>query len=556
MTCADRDRRFWGLLAGPVAWHSAWCGLILLSTALCYGQVRHAEFVKWDDLNYVISNLHVHAGLTWDTLRWAFTTTEECNYHPLTWLSHALDWQLFGGWAGGHHVVNVGLHMTNALLVYAVLCRMTGAAHRSGMVAVLFALHPLHVESVAWVSERKDVLSTCLALFSLHAYVSFVNHRRAAGTQCDAGRASWRYGLMILLFAAGLLCKPMLVSLPFLMLLLDFWPLCRWPGPVWPLLREKLPLFALSAASCVATFYAQYNGGATAVVQHLGFIGRLANAAVAYSFYLNKTFLPTGLAFMYPHPGTWPAGKVALSMLLLAAISAAVARCARTRPHLVVGWLWFLGLLVPVIGIVQVGGQAYADRYTYLPLCGIFIMGAWSIPGPGPGPGLGPGSRRYALVCIGVGAAVLLGLGLLTHAQVGTWRNSRALFTRGIAVVPDNAGAYNWLGVDAVDHGELKAAESYFKRALALGIDGGDRDVWSHYNLANVLIRLERDDEAIPYLVWGIPRPELEKNDVYLKDALHARPAAARADFYRQLAAALEGQGKDRDALRYSRLAP
>jgi hypothetical protein len=380
------------------------CVGLFVGTLLLFSRALHNEFLDLDDPDYVTHNVHVQAGLTWATLRWALTSGDASNWHPLTWLSHALDCQLFGANPAGHHATSVVIHALNALLVFLVLRRLTanwsaglqtrressvvvkhagaetGVPARSqscewlcAFSAALFAWHPLRVESVAWISERKDVLSVFFALLTLWSYAVFAGKQRAA----ERGAKRF-YALALTAFTAGLLCKPMLVTLPFLLLLLDNWPLQRLAHGAWPsaiawrrLLAEKIPFLVLAAASCVVTYLVQSNGGA--VVENLPLSARLANAVVSLVRYLGKYFWPFDLAIGYPTPERWaPATVIGAALLVLAISALAVVQRERCR-WLLVGWLWFLGTLVPVIGVVQVGLQAMADRYTYLPLLGIQI---------------------------------------------------------------------------------------------------------------------------------------------------------------------------------------
>jgi Flp pilus assembly protein TadD len=402
----------------------------------------------WDDQQYVLENPHVTGGLTAGNLRWALTSFLAGNWHPLTWASHMLDVRLFGLAAWGHHLTNVLLHLANTLLLYLLLRGLTGAAGRSLLVAALFAVHPLHVESVAWVAERKDVLSTLLGLLALGAYLRYAR-RPSPG----------RYGAVVALFAAGLTAKPMLVTLPFLLLLLDAWPLGRlgrasWRGP----LLEKLPLLALSAASSVVTFRAQVSAGAYSPYT---LPARLTNAVVAYGRYLGKTFAPVGLSAYYPHAEeTLPLGLTAGTLLGLCLATALVVLVRHRRPWLAVGWFWFAGTLVPVIGLVQVGQQAIADRYTYVPLIGVFIAAAWSL---GEAAARRP-AWRPALVA--VPALAVAALSVASIVQLRTWRDSVALYTRAIEVTPGNWLAHFNLGVHYQEQGREEEAAAHYRAAL------------------------------------------------------------------------------------------
>ena len=354
--------------------------LALLTLALYWPVVGH-DFVNYDDGLYVTDNPHVQAGLTLDNIAWAFSTGHASNWHPVTWLSHLIDFSCFGWFAGGHHLVNVLFHTANTLLLFLLLRRLTGSLWRCAIVAALFAWHPLHVESVAWVAERKDLLSLFFLLLSLSAYVGYVK-------QPSPGR----YTLTLACFALGLMAKPMIVTLPCLLLLLDWWPLARLrlsatdagenPSPrshLWPLVCEKLPFFALAAASCVVTVWTQHQTGALRTFHAVPLSARLANTVTAYACYLWKMIWPADLAVLYPMPSSWPLAMVLGSALALAGLSLFAWRWRTQFPWVVVGWCWFVVTLVPVIGLVQVGEQAMADRYTYLPLIGVFLALTWGV---------------------------------------------------------------------------------------------------------------------------------------------------------------------------------
>jgi tetratricopeptide (TPR) repeat protein len=394
------------------------------------------DFITYDDPTYVTENAHVRGGLTWEGFRWAFRSTEASNWHPLTWLSHMADYQVFGSHPWGHHLTSVLLHALNALLLFAVLRRMTGATWRSLFVAALFGLHPLHVESVAWIAERKDVLSTTFWMLVLWSYT-----RRVELTQAPGPGALAYYCLTLLFFALGLMCKPMLVTLPCALLLLDFWPLGRWKGASasarWILLAEKVPFVALSAASCAVTLFAQKSGGTVGSVEDFPWHVRLANAVITYCRYLGKCFVPMKLAVFYPFFAEQPPLRTTLMACgLLVAVTAGAVALFRRRPYLLVGWLWFVGTLVPVIGVVQVGGQSMADRYTYVPLIGIFIMLAWGI-------GDATLSWRNRSRFLGIGAGVVLtALAAVTSLQLSYWRDGARLFRHALAVTENNWAAH------------------------------------------------------------------------------------------------------------------
>jgi hypothetical protein len=383
------------------------CMALAAAVAAAYAPLWDAGFAGLDDHLYVSGNPHVQQGLTREGVAWALGSTKASNWHPLTWLSLMLDCQLFGAGAGSHHLVNVGFHVANSVLLFLVLRRMTGRRWPSALVVALFALHPLHVESVAWVAERKDVLSTLFWILTMGAYVRYA---RRPGVL--------RYLPVFAFLLLGLMAKPMLVTLPFVLLLLDYWPLGRLAraeagatglapsgevaggrrAKVWRLVLEKVPLLVLAAASCVVTFAVQRHGEAVMPLERLALPARMANAAVSCVAYLGKMVWPQGLTVLYPYPADRPAWEVAAAAAFLLAVTAAAAALVRRRPYLAVGWFWYLGTLVPVIGLVQVGEQPMADRYTYVPLIGTFIMVAWAA-GDLAGGGGGRDRRGPGLSC-------------------------------------------------------------------------------------------------------------------------------------------------------------
>jgi tetratricopeptide (TPR) repeat protein len=446
---------------------------LALAVLAAFWPVLSAEFINHDDDFYVTRNPIVQRGLTAEGVRWAWTATEVANWHPVTWMAHMLDWQLFGAAPAGHHATSLALHVLNTLLLFSVLDRMTGAPWRSALVAALFGLHPLHVESVAWVSERKDVLSTCFWFCATLAWVAWLGHPRA-----------WRYALAAACLALGLAAKPMLVTLPATLLLLDWWPLGRLtqlrPG-AWALVREKLPLAMLVVASSAATVAMQSRGHAVASFAEFPLGGRVENAIVAYATYLWKTVWPIGLVLPYAYLGDRPRWEVGACLVLLAVVTAAAVRLRRARPYLLVGWLWYLGTLVPVIGLVQVGAQPFADRYTYVPLVGVFLAAAWALPAAAPR-------------AVGAAAAgVLLVLGVLTHAQARRWHDSVTLFTHTLAVEERNPVAHTLLGMALAEQRDLERAVGHFERALEL------RPAFSaaHVALGAALAQLGRADDAV-----------------------------------------------------------
>ena len=471
---------------------------LILTTLTAFGQVGNHEFVNFDDNVYITDNLHIRNGVSLQGLCWAFTTGHATNWHPLTWISHMLDIQLFGLKAQWHHLTNLLFHIANVLLLFFVLHRMTKALWQSAFVAALFALHPLHVESVAWISERKDVLSTFFWMLTLIAYRCYAESPRLK-----------TYLVVIAFFALGLMAKPMLVTLPFVLLLLDYWPLERFrkrnsaqgvirtevlspvstrkkkgktgkqapristevekpatPEFQWtlvrPLVLEKIPLFALTILSCAATYIAQKEGGAVAPTEVFTTGVRVANAFISYLTYIAKMIWPDNLAMFYPHPGPSPFWQVLGAVLLLVAVTFAVIRAAKRSPYLPVGWLWFTGTLVPVIGIVQVGSQAMADRYTYIPSIGLFIMTAWGVP-------VLLKKHRYAKEILAASSALcLLLLFALTLAQVGYWRDSISLFDHTLDVTENNYYIHTSRGGVYNDLGNYTRAIADFDRAIQL----------------------------------------------------------------------------------------
>ena len=478
MTSLRPDRKFF-LLA---------CLVLALGTLVLYSPVAQFSFVDFDDDEYVSENPVTQAGLTWQGLQWAFNGIHVGNWHPLSWLSHELDCQLFGLHAGAHHLVNVAFHIANTLLLFALLRGLTGAAGRSAFVAALFAWHPLHVESVAWVAERKDVLSTFFWLLTLMAYARYANDSKLKTK--DAKRF---YALALLACAAALLSKPMAVTLPFTLLLLDVWPLKRFPifdfqFPVFAkMFIEKIPFFFLSLALCAVTFLAQHGAGA---VSALAWSIRLANVPVAYLRYLGKTFWPADLAIVYPYVYHWPAATVAGAVLLLALVSALALARVRRQPWFAVGWFWFLGTLVPVIGFVQVGAQAMADRYFYIPSIGLFIALVW---GATELCAARPNGKFLLSV---LGGSALAGCVLVTSAQIENWRNSTSLFLHALGVTQNNYVADNALGKAFERAGNNGRALVLYREAVRIE----PRYPISQYNLGLALIGFGLQDEALEHL--------------------------------------------------------
>jgi len=450
---------------------------VLIATAWAYADVRHHGFFELDDPIYVAANPVVQAGLTREGFAWAFTNSY-ATWHPLTWLSLMLDCELFGVDAGAHHLVNLGLHLANTALLLALLASLTGAFWQSLVVAGLFALHPLHVESVAWISERKDVLSTLFGLLTLAAYAGFTRRPSAPRYLLVAG------GLTL-----ALLAKPVWVALPVLLLLLDVWPLARLAGGVRPgrLLVEKLPLLAIAALASLATLYTQQEGGSLAPMELFGFGERVANAISSGIAYLAQTVWPQGLAVYYPHPGELAALPTLLAGAVLVAVTAWTWRERERHPYLVFGWLWYGISLLPVIGLVQSGSQARADRYTYVPLIGIFVAVVWTVGA------MTERSRAPRWVAAVVAAAALLACAGLTRAQVDLWRDSVTLLEHTLRVTPPNPVAHLNLGAALARQGRLDDAVEQYREATRLE----PRLAEAHYDLGVILARQGRLEEAI-----------------------------------------------------------
>jgi len=487
--------------------------LLALVTLLVYLPASRDGFVNYDDQDYVTENSVVQKGLTWTGIKWAFTTGHASNWHPLTWLSHMADCELFGLNPGAHHLVNVLFHTVNAVLLLLLLFRMTGALWPAAFVAALFAWHPLHVESVAWISERKDVLSTFFALLTLLAYARYAQH--VTSDMCQVTRTnsasspvtrhpSRFYWLALLFFALGLMSKPMLVTLPFVMLLLDYWPLHRLssgtgrPATALHLAWEKWPFFLLTIVSCVVTFLvqSQRSGDAVASLELVPLHYRFCNALVSYGLYLLKMVWPVGLAVFYPLPGhlTWILMAAITSAVILVIISSFVWQAGRAHAYLPVGWLWFLGTLVPVIGLVQVGGAALADRYTYIPSIGVFIAVTF---------GLCDLADRFQFPkkAIATTAVLILATSLiLTENQLRYWHDSETLFAHALAVTKNNHVAHVNLGVALEQKGKLNEALAEYRAAEQLAPEL----YHIHNNLGNLLDNLGHPNEALIEYRWAV----------------------------------------------------
>jgi tetratricopeptide (TPR) repeat protein len=467
------------------------CLFLVMAILAVYWQVRNHDFINYDDDLYVTINPHVQAGFTLDSITWAFTSTHASNWHPLTWLSHMLDCRIYGMNPGRHHLTNVLLHILNTLLLFLVFKRMTGDLWQCGFVAALFALHPLHVESVAWVAERKDVLSTFFWMLTVWSYLRYVER---SGLN--------RYLPVLFFFILGLMAKPMLVTLPFVLLLLDYWPLKRFRlgssedsqecrpgrfclGLVW----EKIPLFLLSAGSSVITYMVQKSSGAVSPLDVASFKVRIANAMISYVSYIGKMIWPHNLAVLYPYPKAILLWKVVGASLLLVVMSIVVFRMVKTKPYFAVGWLWYVGTLVPVIGFVQVGGQAMADRYTYVSLIGLFIIIAWGVHDI-------LAKWRYKEIILTTSALFVLSSFLVcAWFQVRNWRNSITLFENAIDVTKNNYVAHDKLGEALAAQGKTDAAIRYYSEALRIWPEF----VEARFNLGVLLREDDRLNEAIDH---------------------------------------------------------
>ena len=474
------------------------CLFLVLTTLAVYWQVGNHEFVNYDDKKYITENQHVQAGLTLKSIAWAFTSTHASNWHPLTWLSHMLDCQIYGLNPKGHHFTNVFFHILNSILLFLVFKKMTGAFWESAFVAALFALHPLHVESVAWAAERKDVLSTFFWMLTMGAYILYVKN---PGIK--------KYLLTILLFALGLMAKPMLITLPFVLLLLDYWPLGRFNkrSLAYPLVREKIPLFILAAASSFVTLFVQQR--TVGSLEVFPITVRISNAIISYVGYIVKMILPHNLAVLYPHPGMPPVWQVTGACLVLVFISFMAVKTFKRYPCFAVGWLWYLGTLVPVIGLVQVGLQSMADRYTYIPLTGIFVIIAWSAPDR-------MAKWRHKKYWLTAASAILLSILMaITWFQVRHWTNGITLFSHAIDVTENNSVAHNNLGNALAGQG--KASEAIKHYTDALHIDPMYAD--AHNNLGNVLADQGKISEAIKHYTEALRiKPDFAEAQSNLKN--------------------------------------
>ncbi len=493
-----------------------WSVLIYLVLALTvfvvFYQVHSFDFINYDDPAYVYENPNIQLGITLKTIKWAFSTTRSSNWHPLTWLSHALDWQLFGFNPGGHHYTNLIFHIINTLLVFMVLKQMTRAVWASVFVAALFGLHPLHVESVAWIAERKDVLSTFFWLLTVWAYACYVAKPRIAN-----------YFLVVVFFAFGLMSKPMLVTLPFVLLLLDYWPLGRVENfnlrGLYRLIWEKVPLFILSAASGAITFFAQQGSGAVMELVNFPLKLRISNALISYIEYIWKMIWPTRLAIFYPYPsGGISILYVVISATALLAVTIFVLRFASSRRYLITGWFWYLVTLLPVIGLVQVGRQAMADRYSYISLTGLFIIIAWGAPELF-------GRWRYKRIAFFLSALLIISaMSVCTYFQLRHWRNSQTFCEHSLDVSGDIYMAHFCIAGPLSEQGRFDDVIYHCSEAVRIEpnfVNAINGLALAHNNLGNMLCEQGKYDEAIEHFNKALQvKPDYEEARNNLDNAL------------------------------------
>ena len=581
--------------------------LLILATFAVYLQIQDHEFIYFDDDLYITNNLNVQAGLTSESIKWAFTTSHPPYWHPMTWLSHMLDYQLFGLHPKGQYLTNLFLHISSVLILFIVLLRMTGALWQSGFVAAMFAIHPLNVESVAWIAERKNVLSTLFWLMTIWAYI------------CYAQRPTIkRYGLVFLFFSLGLMSKPMLATLPFVLLLLDYWPLRRFQfeqeidhtetleintakkSRAFRLVLEKTPLFVLTIGLSIVTVRLQKIAGAITSLDVFPLQARITNATVSYLEYLGKMIWPSELSILYPHPGNaLPLWQGVLCGMVLVGITIFSIKLIRKAPYFAVGWFWYLGTLVPVIGIVQVGVQAMANRFAYIPLIGIFIIVAWGVPEL-----ISKWRYKEKILSVSVGI-IILTLLITTWREVSYWKNSITIFKHAIRVTdkkyptfarihnnlgvnlsaeekndeaisnykmaikikPDFAGAYFNLGKALSAEGEYEEAISNYKTAIKIKPDFTD----AHYNLGNVLSSDGKREKAIFHYKMAIKsKPDFAQAHYNLANHLFANSDNSEAishykmaiglksdyaDAHNNLGNALSAEGKNEEAISHYKMA-
>ena len=533
---------------------------LIIITLVAYWQVFEFNFVDYDDSDYVVKNLFVNTGLNTSNAAWAFTANVSANWHPLTWLSHMLDCQLYGLNPFGHHLTNLLLHISNTLLLFFLLSRMTGLPWRSGFVAALFAIHPLHIQSVAWIAERKDVLSTFFLLLTIFAYVRYTQKPNIK-----------RYLLVLFTFALGLMSKPMLVTLPIILLLLDYWPLNRYDNLhnkqgishitfFWKLVREKSPLLIMTIISCLITYNAQHAGGALSTLDSISIGIRIANALVAYIAYILKMLWPQGLCVLYPHPiNHLPVWQVIASGLVFACITYLAIRSIRRLPYITIGWLWYVITLIPVIGLVQVGEQAIADRYTYIPLIGLFIAIAWLIPDLLE-QHLKLTSRQNTLLALPAIILICI-LATSTWYQLKPWENAITLYERALRCTSNHTSVQKFLINKLVGRQRYEDAIALLTNAMKDGYNKAE----AHDGIGLVLVRQGKIEEGIshykiamrlkpkmsePHNNLGTAYARLKKFDqaaAELRKAIRYEPNYEEAHY--NLAVVLSEQGKFKEAM-------
>jgi protein O-mannosyl-transferase len=532
------------------------CVGLALAVLLSYLPLWHCGFVDYDDRDYILDNDMIKQGLSWPGITWAFTTFHASNWHPLTWLSYLLEYQLFDLNPTVFHATNLLLHLANSILLFLLLQYMTKAQWRSAFVAALFAIHPLHVESVAWIAERKDVLSAFFWLLTIWAYVRYTEITPVS----LVSQHRLFYALSLVLFALGLMAKPMLVTLPFVLLLLDYWPLQRLRPPWSRLIWEKIPFFALAALSSWVCLIAQHQGGSVATMAVVTMRTRLANVPISYVRYIAKTVWPTHLAVLYPLQFDWRAWTIIASSLLLILVTLLVVCRRRVQPYLPVGWFWFLGMLVPVIGLVQVGEQSMADRYDYLPGIGLSILLIWTVCEWLP--------RSVASFSCSLAGMAVVGCMITTWRQVHYWTNSEALYRHATEVTENNGLMESNFGKALFQAGRLDEAIPHLQKGVTLlpNVRG------THFNLANALlakglladaldqyefyVNLKPDDPTTQYNFGNIllEHGQTEEAINHFQKALQLRPDAP-ADYHYKLANAYSQAGRSSDSIKEYNLA-
>jgi len=524
------------------------CIIISAAIVIVYWPVQHFDLISLDDIDYIAGNPYVKSGLTWNSFLWALKDIHTGYWHPLTWVSHMLDYQFFGSRVGGHHWTNVIFHIANSILLYTVLKRMSGAAWKSALVAALFAVHPLNVESVAWVSERKNILCTFFWFMGMWSYAYYVERP-----------TPYKYCLILMTFSLGLMSKPMIVTFPFTLLLLDYWPMGRLTSwKMFPrLFFEKIPLFILAAIVGIVTFLSSFHGDVTISIDKLPIVDRVANAVVSYAKYLGKMFWPESLAVFYPYSREFGSFQIIGAVLLLSVISCLAIFMAHKYRYALMGWLWYLGTLVPVIGIIQVGKQAMADRYAYVPMIGLFIIIAWGIPDL-----LRGWPRRKIVFAISSGA-VILGLMICTLLHVRYWQNGVTLFDHALRVTYMNSRAHYNLGISLIDLGKFNEAIYHFEYAIRLepeyagsyGYMGialaGQGRIDEALDFYHEALRIKQDDEkthnnlGVALAGKGMFNEAIE----HFQEALKIRPDYVYAN--RNMGDALVRLGKTEEAIGY-----